>query len=138
MTDAAIARLRGVPLFTACSDKELKFVATRTEEMDFPAGKVLCERGKSGGDFFILLSGEVEVDDGTHRHTLGPGEYFGEIALLDNGPRTATVVTKTPIRALVLGPAQFRDVLGNEPGIATKMLYEVVRRLRDHGLPKTG
>ena len=85
----------------------------------------------------MLLSGEVEVDDGAHSHTMGPGEYFGEIALIDNGPRTATVVTKTPIRALVLGPSQFRDVLHENVEVAVRMLYEVVRRLRETGaVPK--
>lgn len=133
MATDAVARLRAVPLFTGCTDKELAFIATRVDEIDLPAGKVLCEKGKSGGDFFVLLSGEVEVDDGNHRHTLGAGSYFGEIALIDNGPRTATVKTLTPARALVLGPPQFRDMLHGDAHIAEKILREVVRRLRDVG-----
>ena len=130
MADPRLARLRGVSLFSACTDKQLGFIATRVEEIDLPAGKVLCTRGQSGGDFFILLDGRVDVDAPQGKRSLGPGQFFGEIALLDNGPRTATVTTATPVRCLVLGPAQFQDVLYQNADLAVKMLHAVSQRLR--------
>ena len=129
--DPRIDRLRAVPLFDACNEKQLQFIATRVDEVDIPAGKVLTEEGRSGGEFFIILSGEAEVKrSGSVIETLRAGDYFGEIALLDNGPRTATVVAKKPTRCLVLSPNQFQDVLYQDPAIAVMMLHTVVRRLR--------
>ena len=132
--DERVARLRTVPLFAGCSDKQLAFIATRVEELDFPAGKVLTEEGKTGGDFFIILSGNADVRRrGNTMNRMGPGDFFGEIALLDQGPRSATVVTTTPMRALVLGPGQFQDVLQQDADIARQMLYAVTKRLRATG-----
>lgn len=130
MTDARVERLRSVPLFAGCTDKELGFIASRVDEVDLPAGKVLTEKGRSGGDFFIILEGQAEVDADQGKRTLGPGEFFGEIALIDNGPRTATVRAVTPMRCLVLGHAQFRDVLHQNGEIAVKILRAVTERLR--------
>ena len=132
--DERIARLRAVPLFAGCNDKQLAFIATRVDELDFPTGKVLCEEGKSGGDFFIVLSGTADVRRrGNTVNRMGPGDFFGEIALLDQGPRSATVVTTSAMRALVLGPAQFQDVLHQDSEIARQMLYVVTKRLRATG-----
>ena len=132
--DDRVSRLRSVPLFAGCTDKQLAFIATRVEELDFPTGKVLCEEGKSGGDFFIVLSGTADVKRrGKTVDGMGPGEFFGEIALLDQGPRTATIVTTSPMRALVLGPTQFQDVLYQDGEIARQMLYAVTKRLRATG-----
>ncbi len=129
--DARVDRLRKIPLFVACSEKQLQFIATRVEELDFKAGKVLCEQGKSGGEFFIVLDGEAEVRrDGKVVDTIKDGDHFGEIALLDDGPRTATVVAKTPLRCLVLSPRQFQDVLHQDAEIAVHILRDVTRRLR--------
>ena len=130
MADARVARLRSVPLFAGCSDKELAFIASRVDDVDLPAGKVLTEKGKSGGDFFIILEGQAEVDADQGKRTLGPGDFFGEIALIDDGPRTATVKATTPMRCLVLGHEQFRDVLHQNGEIAVKILRAVTERLR--------
>ncbi len=130
MADARVERLRSVPLFASCSDKELAFIASRADEVDLPAGKVLTEKGQSGGDFFIILDGKAEVEAPQGKRTLGPGDFFGEIALIDNGPRTATVKTTTPMRSLVLGHSQFRDVLHQNGEIAVKILRAVTERLR--------
>jgi CRP-like cAMP-binding protein len=127
-----------VPLFGGCTDKELAFIASRTDEIDIPAGKVLTEKGKSGGDFFIILEGQAEVDADQGRRTLGPGDFFGEIALIDNGPRTATVEATTPMRCLVLGHAQFRDVLHQNGEIAVKILRAVTERLRSAAALSSG
>ena len=130
MADPRVDRLRSVPLFAGCSDKELVFIASRTDEVDVPAGRVLTEKGKSGGDFFIILEGKAEVDADGGKRALGPGDFFGEIALVDNGPRTATVRAATPMRCLVLGHEQFRDVLHQNGDIAVKVLRAVTQRLR--------
>jgi CRP-like cAMP-binding protein len=130
--------LRSVPLFGGCTDKELGFIASRTDEIDIPSGQVLTEKGKSGGDFFVILEGKAEVDAVHGKRTLGPGEFFGEIALIDNGPRTATVKAATPMRCLVLGHSQFRDVLHQNGEIAVKILRAVTERLRAESSLPTG
>ena len=130
MADPRIDRLRSVPLFRSCSDKELAFIASRADEVDIQAGRVLTEKGQSGGDFFIILEGRAEVDAAQGKRTLSPGDFFGEIALIDNGPRTATVKAATPMRCLVLGHSQFRDVLHQNGEIAVKILRAVTERLR--------
>jgi CRP-like cAMP-binding protein len=130
--DPRVDRLRKVPLFAGCTEKQLAFIATRVEDIDLPAGKVLTEQGKSGGEFFIVLSGEAEVKhDGKLVNTMKEGDHFGEIALLDNGPRTATVTATTPVRVLVLSPRQFQDVLHQDAEIAVTLLHSVTRRLRN-------
>jgi CRP-like cAMP-binding protein len=138
VADPRVARLKTVPLFFGCTDRELEFIASRVDEVDLPAGKVLTKQGESGGEFFILIDGRVDVDSPQGRRSLGPGEFFGEIALLDNGPRTATVKTTTPVRCLVLGPSQFQDVLYQNASIAVKMLHAVTDRLRAYGPLPTG
>ncbi|HYV21075.1 MAG TPA: cyclic nucleotide-binding domain-containing protein [Candidatus Bathyarchaeia archaeon] len=130
MADQRVEQLRSVPLFGGCTDKELAFIASRADEIDIPAGRVLTEKGKSGGDFFVILDGRAEVDAAQGKRTLGPGDFFGEIALIDNGPRTATVKATTPMRCLVLGHSQFRDVLHQNGEIALKILRAVTERLR--------
>lgn len=129
--DERVERLRAIPLFMACSEKQLQFIATRVEDLEFKAGKVLCEQGRSGGEFFIVLSGEAEVErDGKIVDTIKAGDHFGEIALIDDGPRTATVTAKTPLRCLVLAPRQFQDVLHQDAEIAVHILRDVTKRLR--------
>ena len=130
MADARIQRLRNVPLFGGCSEKELSFIASQVDEVDVQAGRVLCKKGESGGDFFVILEGKAEVDASGAKRSLGPGDFFGEISLVDNGPRTATVTAATPMRCLVLGHAQFRDVLHQNGEIAVKILRAVTERLR--------
>lgn len=129
--DERIERLRAVPLFAACDDRQLAFIASRVEDVDVPAGKTLCRESERGGDLFIVLSGEADVlRDGAKVSRAGAGDFFGEIALIDGGPRTATVVSATAMRCLVLGPAQFRDVLHQDSDIARQLLYAVTKRLR--------
>jgi len=104
--------------------------------VDVPAGKVLCTEGESGGDFFLVVKGTAKVERGGKQlDQLGPGTFFGEIALIDQGPRTATVTSTSPMRLIVLGPAQFRDVLNADPQMARQLLYTVTKRLRAAGPP---
>ena len=131
MADPRIKMLRRVPLFAACDDKQLTFIMTQVDELDFPAGRVLCREGDSGGEFFIMVSGSAQVQrKGKALRDLGPGDFFGEIALLDHGVRTATVTLVTPARCLVLGPGQFQNVVSQDASIAVAVLQALGERLR--------
>ena len=129
--DPRVDRLRAVPLFSGCNEKHLEFIASRVDEVDVKAGRVLTEEGQSGGEFFIVLSGDADVKRGGKVvDTIKAGDFFGEISLLDNGPRTATVTATTPMRLLVLSPTQFQDVLHHESELAVTLLHTVTKRLR--------
>ena len=131
MADPRVEQLRRVPLFSFCDGGHLSYIATQVDELDFPAGKVLCQQGAPGGDFFILLSGSAEVArDGRHVRDLRPGDFFGEIALLERVPRTATVTTTSASRCLVLGQQQFQNVLAQRAEIALAVLHAMADRLR--------
>ncbi len=131
MKDERVERLRAVPLFVGCTEQQLRFIATRVEDVDLPAGKILCAEGALGGDFFIVLSGEADVRrGGATVNTMRVGDFFGEISLIDQGPRSATVIAKTPMRCLVLSASQFQDVLHQNGDIARQLLYAVTKRLR--------
>ncbi|HET8570217.1 MAG TPA: cyclic nucleotide-binding domain-containing protein [Candidatus Limnocylindria bacterium] len=136
MADPRVELLRKVPLFGSCTDQQLRFIASRVEDVDVPAGRELCREGESGGEFFVLVSGAAEVKRGGRTvDRLGAGDFFGEISLLDHRPRSATVTTAEPSRVLALSHTQFRDVLHQEAGIAVTILYAVVERLRAASAP---
>ncbi len=126
--------LKSVPLFAHCTSQQLEFIATQVEDMEFPAGKVLCSEGQSGADFFVLLAGAADVTRGTKKITkMAAGDFFGEIALIDGGKRTATVTTTAPSRCLVLGPRQFQNVLHQNTDIAHSILKALTLRVREAG-----
>jgi CRP/FNR family transcriptional regulator, cyclic AMP receptor protein len=125
------ALLRTVPIFSTCTAKELSAIAAAVKEMDFPAGKVICEEGQTGVGLHVIVQGETKVQiGGRTRSRLGPGAFFGEIALLDGGPRTATIVAETPVKALSIVIWDFKAILKSQSNLALKMLEEVCRRLR--------
>ncbi|MEK7863130.1 MAG: cyclic nucleotide-binding domain-containing protein [Chloroflexota bacterium] len=129
--DPRIDLLRKVNLFSDCTEKQLAFIATRVEDVDVPAGRVLCQEGTSGGEFFVVVSGSAEVQrSGKVIGHMGAGDFFGEIALIDRGPRSATVVASSPMRLLILGTSQFQDVIHQDPEMARQLLYAVTKRLR--------
>jgi CRP-like cAMP-binding protein len=137
VADPRTARLKAVPLFTGCTAKQIQFIATQVEDMDFAAGRVLCKEGRSGADFFILLSGAADVTrKGRRIAKMSPGDFFGEIALVDGGPRTATVTTTAPSRCLVLGPRQFQNVLHQDTDIAHSVMKALSLRVREAGAAK--
>jgi CRP-like cAMP-binding protein len=122
----AIAR---VPLFAGLSKKELGQVASIADEIDLPEGKLLIREGERGREFFVLLEGEVEVSRKDEKlATRGSGDFFGEIALVSRLPRTATVRTSKPARALVIRDVDFRTVLRKTPAIAVKVLEALAER----------
>ena len=100
--------LRKIPLFSRLSDVDLRFLATKMDEIIVPAGTALITEGMGNHAFFLLADGEVDVFvGGTHRRTLGPNDFFGEISMMVLNPATATVVTRTPVRAYVMSHLQF-------------------------------
>lgn len=131
MRDPKTKPLGEVPLFARCSKKELDFVASRTDEVDVPAGRQLARQGQSGDSFYLLLEGESDVEvDGKLRRTLKPGDFFGEISMLDRGPATATIVTRTPARLMVMSHSQFRDAIKSSEPLLTKVMAAMGARLR--------
>jgi CRP/FNR family cyclic AMP-dependent transcriptional regulator len=126
-------RLSTVPLFEGCSGRQLRHIASRGHEVDYPAGKTITEQGRFGDHFFVILEGTARVvRNGRTVNELGPGGYFGEIALLislmERTPRTATVVAETDVRCFVLSKGEFRSVI-YEQNIAVNLLHTMARRL---------
>lgn len=128
--NAKVELMRGVPLFSLCSKKELEQVASIADEIDLPAGKVLMREGDRGREFFVLVEGTVDVHKGTDKvNAMGAGDFFGEIALVSDTPRTATVTTTTKSRALVVTQQGFRSLMRRQPGIQTKVLAALAERV---------
>ncbi len=118
--------LSKVPLFAGLGAKELGEVGRLADEVDVRAGKVLAKEGASAEEFFIILEGTVNISrDGRHLRDLGPGDFFGELALLGRIPRTATATASTPARLLVVAHREFASLLGNHPTIQGKILRAV-------------
>lgn len=124
--------LAQVPLFTACSKKELGRIARATTEMSFDDGTVLMHQDDTAREAFILTEGTVTVKrNGRKVAELGPGAFLGELGLLDHGPRTATVEANGPVEALVLGPREFAGLLDDVPSISHKLLRALAARIRE-------
>ena len=129
--DTYLEHLATVPLFAACSKKDLQRIARASDEVEIPAGRTLMSQGDVGRECFVLVEGKVRVErNGRKVASLGPGAYFGELSLLDKGPRTATVSAETPITVLVLGPREFSGVLDEVPQLAHKLLTALAQRIR--------
>lgn len=130
--DSKADALARAPLFDGLSRKELIQLAKATEDMDVPAGKVLCREGDTGSEFFVIVEGEAEVlKDGRRVNTLAPGDFFGEIALVERTTRTATVTALTPLRFFVLTRQSFLALLEHSPGVERKVLRALARRVLD-------
>ena len=130
-TKANVSRLAMVPLFSDCSQRDLQTVARVVREIPHKAGTVIAREGEPGIGLFILVDGTADVTiGGKKKATLGPGEFFGEIALLDGGPRTATVTANTDVQLLGLTEWVFRGLMQEHPSIALKTLQQMAGRLR--------
>jgi CRP-like cAMP-binding protein len=128
--DTKVDALRRVPLFEGLSRRQLVQLARVSEDLEVPAGEVLCKEGQLGREFFVIIDGEVEVTkDGKRLAVRGGGEFFGEIALLQQVPRTATVITRTSLRFFVLTRRDFQQLLRDNPGVELKILQALARRL---------
>src|SRR4051812_21694704 len=128
--DTKVDALGRAPLFAGLSKKELAQLAQVSEDLEVPAGKALCKEGEIGDEFFVIVEGDAEVTkDGKTLATRTGGEFFGEIALLQDSPRTATVTAQTPLRFFVLTRKAFRQLIRENPGVETKVLEALARRL---------
>lgn len=126
-----VEKLAGVGLFKGMSPKELGAILEHTREMTFAAGETLTVEGDRGGRFHLILEGSVSVDThGTPRPPLGPGDAFGEMSLIDDAPRSATLTAETDVRTLSISGFNFRPVLLEHPEIALKLLQQLSSRLR--------
>jgi CRP-like cAMP-binding protein len=130
--DTYLEHLAAVPLFAACSKKDLQKIARASDEVTIEKGRAIVQEGTTGREAFVLLEGTATVErKGNRVATLGPGQYFGELALLDHGPRTATVIADTQLQVLVLGQREFSGVLDDVPGLAHKLLAALATRIRE-------
>jgi CRP/FNR family transcriptional regulator, cyclic AMP receptor protein len=122
--------IRKVPLFARCSRAELKEIALLADEIDLHEGTEMTREGAPGREFFVLLDGTADVKKNRRRvNTLGPGDFFGEIALVSREPRTATVIATSPVRALVITDRSFRRLLDDAPRVQTKVMEAMAERL---------
>ena len=125
-----MAALKCSPLFEGLAKRQLALLARLTDDLDVPAGSVLCKEGQRGHEFFVIIEGEAEVTRGGKRlATIGSGEFFGEIALLERVVRTATVTATTPLRFFVVSDSAFRSVLAIDPSMEGRLLRTLARRL---------
>lgn len=138
MKRGAEQALAGVPLFEGLTKAQLRSVLEATVEVTFQAGQSIADEGMLAMDFYLILDGEAEVvTDGEHVASLGPGDHFGELAVIDGEPRSATVRATTRIRALRLIADDFQRLLRATPELAYRILVEAVRRLRVSRPPPT-
>jgi CRP/FNR family transcriptional regulator, cyclic AMP receptor protein len=129
--DPVLGMLRSVSLFSGLEDKQLKSIQSSGKELDFEAGRLIVKEGDSGLGFYLILDGSVEVRHGGKvLAKLGKGEFFGEMTLLDNMPRSADVVAVSKTKCFGLTPWAFAGTLKTDPSIALKMMKELVGRLR--------
>jgi CRP/FNR family transcriptional regulator, cyclic AMP receptor protein len=120
--DNKVDLLRNVPLFSACSTKELRRIGAIADELKFREGKILTRQGGPGREMFILLDGTVKVErNGVQVNTLGPGDFLGEGALVLGKPRNATITATSPLRALVISDVNFKQLLTVDLSISTKV-----------------
>jgi CRP-like cAMP-binding protein len=128
--NSKVTAIAGVPLFSRLSKGELARIAQLADEVDLPPGKTLTTEGSRGREFFVLLEGSADVQrDGRRIATMQGGDFFGEIALVTDVPRTATVTTTSTAHALVITDRAFRELLRQSPAIQGKVLEAVASRL---------
>jgi CRP/FNR family transcriptional regulator, cyclic AMP receptor protein len=128
--NAKVSLLARVPLFERCSKRDLAKIASIARDAEYPSATPVVREGQVGDEFFVIVEGEVDVRKGARKlATLRAGNFFGEIALITGSPRTATVTTGTPIRALVITRRDFRRLLDDAPDLQFKLLQEIGKRL---------
>jgi CRP-like cAMP-binding protein len=123
--------LSKVPLFANCSGEEIRAIDEVTQEQSFQPGQIIVSQGTPGQAFYMILEGRVEiVRDNSSFGAFRPGDFFGEMSLLDSAPRSATVRSLEPTRCLMLSSWDFKALLERHPSIAIKLLEVLSRRLR--------
>jgi len=130
-TDAIVEMLQKAPLWSGLTERELKVIARSFKDLKYGTGDVIVRKGEAGVGFYLITDGTVEVrSDGRVLSKLGPGEFFGEMSVLDGQPRSADVVALEPSRCLALTSWSFKSIVSEHPKMALKLLQESVRRLR--------
>ncbi|MDQ5821681.1 MAG: cyclic nucleotide-binding domain-containing protein [Actinomycetota bacterium] len=133
--NAKIELIKGVPLFSSCSKKELEAIAAQADQLTVPKGKALTKEGQRGREFMVIVDGAAEVrKDGRRLNLLGSGDFLGEIALISGGPRTATVTTTSEANLLVLTDRAFTDLTKKMPSIQASVLKALSERLEADAL----
>ncbi len=128
--NAKIELLKRVPLFSRCTKKELEAIAAESDELFLPEGSELTRQGGHGREFMVIAEGSADVKKNNRRiNQLGSGDFLGEIALLSDAPRTATVTTTSPTRLLVLTDRAFVRVTGSMPSIQASVMKALSERL---------
>ena len=133
VADEKLEQLQRIPLFAGLTRRELSELATLADEVDVGDGQVLTREGESGHEFFIVMAGRVAVEIGGSRvNELGPGEFLGEIALIDGKPRTATTRAVGDTRLLVVGHRAFHQLMADFPTVQLTVLQALAQRVRRH------
>jgi CRP-like cAMP-binding protein len=123
------AKLRDIPLFAKLSRKQRKLLALRADEVDVQAGKRVCRQGESGNDLYVIEQGTAKVvRDEQYLDELGPGDFFGEMALFDDAPRNANVIATTPMTLMVLDGPALRQLEREHPELASKISATIEHR----------
>jgi len=130
-SDPKVNLIASVPLFARLGRKELEQIAQLVDDVDIPAGKVLMRQGESGSEMFIIADGTVRIErNGEFIRDVGPGTPIGEMALLSEGPRTATVTTNGPTRILLAGHREFHQLMEQHPTIRLAILDGLASKIR--------
>jgi CRP/FNR family cyclic AMP-dependent transcriptional regulator len=130
--DAKVELLANVPLFSACSKRDLRRIAALVDEIDVPEGRVLMRQGEPGWECFVIAEGKAKATvRGSGSGSLGPGDVVGEMSLLDQGPRSATVTAKTEMHLLVLSSRSFSALINQVPLVARRIMTALAGRLRE-------
>ncbi|HEY5247586.1 MAG TPA: cyclic nucleotide-binding domain-containing protein [Dermatophilaceae bacterium] len=126
-----LEQLASVPLLRSCSKRELERVARVADEVHLEAGRTVVEEGHPGNECYVIISGSATVSrEGTVIAEIGPGDHFGELAVLDGGPRTASVLATTDLDLLVIGRREFTALLEDVPGLTHKVLVNLAHWVR--------
>jgi CRP/FNR family cyclic AMP-dependent transcriptional regulator len=129
---ASVDAIRQVPLFADLDDAELARLADRFVERSFKEGDVVVEEGATGTSVFVIVNGNAAVSVGNElKASLGPGDYFGEMAVMDDGTRSASIIAATDLDVCFLTPWEFRPFVEEHPEVAWKLLRSLARRLRE-------
>jgi CRP-like cAMP-binding protein len=127
-----IEALRRVPLFADLPDREFELLSRQMHERRFPEGSEVTTEGATGAGFFVIAEGNADVSvRGEHKTTIGPGDYFGEIALIDDGVRTASITAATDLLCYGMTPWEFRPFVEDHPQVAWTLLQTLARRTRE-------
>jgi CRP-like cAMP-binding protein len=123
------AKLRDIPLFAKLSRKQRKLVALRADEVDVQPGSLVCRKGESANELYVIEQGTAKVvRDEQYLDELGPGDFFGEMGLVDEAPRNANVVATTPLTLMILSAPAFRELEREEPALASRIRRTIEQR----------